>query len=389
MTRQIFVSAGEPSGDIHAANLIRAMTAATPALAASGFGGPRMAGAGCRIHFPLVDHPIMGLAGAVRSLPLMRRLLREFDALAAASPPDALVLVDYPGFNMRLAEIAHRRGIPVFYHVPPQIWAWGSWRVHRLARCVDEILCTLPFEEAWYRTRGAKAAHYIGHPFFDDLADRTPEASREAVFDGAGEGRRVVLLPGSRLWEARRNLRLLFDASKRLAEKAGGLDLHVAAFNEPIAEEARGAARAAGAACRIHVQRTRELLAGADLAIAVSGSVSLELLHFEVPSVIIYRAPWHWQHVLRPLLLHAPHVTLVNLIAGQRVFPEFVGTGDFSGPVAAAAAEILLDPVRRAEVKRKLSWLKRTYAAPGASAAAAKRILDRLSLERRRLPAAA
>jgi lipid-A-disaccharide synthase len=389
VTRQIFVSAGEPSGDIHAANLIRAMTAAAPSLSASGFGGPRMAAAGCSIRFPLVEHPIMGLAGAARALPLMRRLLREFDAQAAADPPDAVVLVDYPGFNMRLAEIAHRRGVPVFYHVPPQIWAWGSWRVHRLARCVDEIFCTLPFEEAWYRTRGVKSAHYVGHPFFDDLALWSPQGSGGSVFDDEGEGRRVVLLPGSRLWEAKRNLRVLFASAEKLACEAGRLDLHVAAFNESIAAEALAASRATGAACRIHVQRTRELLAGADLAIAVSGSVSLELLHFEVPSVIVYRAPWHWQHVLRPLLLHAPHVTLVNLIAGRRIFPEFVGSGDLSGPVAAAAARILLEPGRRAEMKRKLAWLKRAYAAPGASAAAAERILDRLSLKRRPLPAAA
>lgn len=379
---RLFFSAGEPSGDIHTANLLRALQQRREGTTAVGFGGPRMRSAGCEILYPLADQAIMGLAGALKSLPVMRRLLTRFEEELIHRRPDAVVLVDYPGFHLRLASLAHRRGVPVFYHVPPQIWAWGSWRVRKIAETVDYLFCSLPFEEAWYRSHGIANARYVGHPFFDDLAECQP---RQACTGEMGPGRkRLLLLPGSRLWEARRNLSHMLEAAANLHKRVDGLEIHVAAFHDAIADEVRRRLQPRHGDVSIHVGRTRELLSIADAAIAVSGSVSLELLHFQVPSVVVYSVPWHWQYVLKPLLLHSPHVSLVNLLAGKRVFPEFVGSGVRGRDVARAVEPLLVERRERERVRRTLGMLRGAYGQSGASATAASILLERLGIERSR-----
>lgn len=379
MARRLFVSAGEPSGDIHAANLILALKRQSVRWTTVGFGGPRMQSAGCRLLYPLAEHPIMGLAGAICSLPLMRRLLAEFGRELDSNRPDAVVLVDYPGFHLRLAKLARQRGIPVFYHVPPQFWAWGSWRVKQIAQYVDGLYCSLPFEETWYRGQGVHTATYIGHPFFDDLPDHaaTLASPHRATVDSSSK--QLVLLPGSRLWEAKRNARILLDAAAILRKRMDRLQIHVAAFNDAIGQYIRSRLDERHGSVSIHVQHTRELLASADAAIAVSGSVSLELLHFEVPSVIVYSIPWHWNYLLKPLLLHTPYVSLVNLIAGRAVFPEFIGSRLRGGDIADSVARLLSSTPERESVRRTLGRLRHAYGEPGASAAAAEHLLKRLS----------
>jgi len=165
---RIFFSVGEPSGDVHGANLIRALQALEPGVECVGFGGDRMADAGCKHLFDMCNHAVMGLTQVLSSLPKLIGLVREADRYFQEHRPDAVVLIDYPGFNWWIARAAHRQGIPVYYFVPPQIWAWARWRVRKMRRFVDHVLCSLPFEEAWYRERGVNA-EYVGHPFFDEL----------------------------------------------------------------------------------------------------------------------------------------------------------------------------------------------------------------------------
>jgi lipid-A-disaccharide synthase len=152
----LFFSAGEPSGDLHGANSIRELRKLDPGVVASGFGGERMRAAGCQLVYPLCDMAVMGLGPVLRSLPRFVGLLRTADQFFGAQRPDAVVLIDYPGFNWWVARKARAHGIPVFYFVPPQIWGWASWRVRKMRRLVDQVLCTLPFEEEWYRARGGK-----------------------------------------------------------------------------------------------------------------------------------------------------------------------------------------------------------------------------------------
>jgi lipid-A-disaccharide synthase len=164
----IFFSAGEPSGDLHGANLIRQLQEQCPGLRAVGYGGPKMAEAGCRLHADLTALAVMWFARAILNLHKFWDLASRADRYFRHHRPDAVVLIDYPGFNWWIARRAKAHGIPVFYYCPPQIWAWARWRVKKMRRLVDHVLCSLPFEAPWFRRHGCNAT-FVGHPFFDEV----------------------------------------------------------------------------------------------------------------------------------------------------------------------------------------------------------------------------
>ena len=165
---RIFFSVGEPSGDLHASNLIHHLRQNRPDIECVGFGGPKMATAGCHLLYDLTQLAVMFLAGALKNLKKFLGLIRDADHYFAAHSVDAVVLIDFSGFNWWMARKAKKHGIPVFYYGVPQVWAWGPWRIKKLRRFVDHILCKLPFEVEWFSRRGCQAT-YIGHPYFDQL----------------------------------------------------------------------------------------------------------------------------------------------------------------------------------------------------------------------------
>ncbi|MBV8677090.1 MAG: lipid-A-disaccharide synthase, partial [Planctomycetaceae bacterium] len=169
---RLFISTGEPSGDLHAANLIHSLRKCLPDAEFVGFGGPRMAAAGADLLYPLVELAVMWFVRVLLNLPTFIRLLFQANRYFRDQRPDAVILIDYPGFNWCVARRAKRHGIPVFYYVPPQIWAWAGWRVEKVRKYVDQVLCALPFEPAWYHARGVPGATHVGHPYFDELAER-------------------------------------------------------------------------------------------------------------------------------------------------------------------------------------------------------------------------
>jgi lipid-A-disaccharide synthase len=345
--------------------------------------------AGCQIIYPLVHQPVMGLRGAIAAIPRLRGLLSRLDQAFSKEPPAAIVLVDYPGFNWHVAKLGKKHGIPVVYYVPPQIWAWASHRVERMKRNVDHILCSLPFEEAWYQRRGVSNAIYVGHPFFDDLAlSPIDQKFVDRMKSTRGSGR-IALLPGSRHSEVEKNGRLLIQTAKLLRQQVPGIELAVAAFNEKGQKRIREIAQIEGCPLDVFVGKTRELLASADAAVSVSGSVSLELLYYQVPSVIIYNINWFYERVIMPRVLHSPYITLVNLLAGQQIYPEFIGNRDYSQPIARQIAHWIVDPAASQTVRQKLATLKTEYGDPGASTFAANYILhDVLGQRTSRLRAA-
>lgn len=373
-----FLSVGEPSGDLHGAHLLAQLRQRDPLAAFSGYGGDQMRRAGCDLLFPLAEAPVMWLRDALARLPQFWKLLRQTKERFAVVRPDAVVLIDYPGFNWHVARIAKGMGIPVFYYVPPQIWGWATWRVAKMRRFVDHVLCTLPFEEAWYHARGVAGARYVGHPFFDDLKERRLDNGFVAARQG--EGRPVVaLLPGSRRLEVEHNGAMIAGAAAKLAALAPAVRFLVGAFRQDHVPMIESQLAENGVAAEIHVGKTPEIIALADAAIAVSGSVSLELLYHQVPTAIVYRIHPFPYHVLRPLLVKSPYITLVNLMAGQMLFPEFLCCRDKSHSIAATVAGWLTDEAARREVVGRLGRLKSLYAIPGAAAKAADEIVTALT----------
>lgn len=381
---RIFLSVGEPSGDVHGANLIRSIASLRSDVDFVGFGGDRMADAGCDLLFPLCNHAVMGFSQVFAALPQFMDLIARADRYFHRHRPDAVVLIDYPGFNWWIARRAHYHGIPVFYFVPPQIWAWASWRVKRMQRWVDHVLCSLPFEEAWYRERGV-AAEYVGHPFFDELPGQRLDLAFMADQERQA-GTIIGLLPGSRTLEVERNFLSQLRAAESIHRARPDTRFLAACFKESqqrIAERMRRGFP--GLPVQMFVGKTPEIIEASKACIAVSGSVSLELLYRAKPTVIVYRLSALMKAFLAPLVT-TKYITLVNLLADKMLYPEFAGTQCPAAAVSDQVLRWLSDDAHYAGLCGELRALRDRCARPGACERAAGRIIE--VLERRQLQAA-
>lgn len=399
----IFFSAGEPSGDLHGANLIRQLRDRCPGIQTVGYGGPKMAEAGCQLHTDLTALAVMWFARVLVNLHKFWGLVSRADRYFRHQRPDAVVLIDYPGFNWWIARRAKAHGIPVFYYCPPQIWAWARWRVKKMRRFVDHVLCSLPFEEAWFRQHGCRAT-FVGHPFFDEV--RRHAYDEPFVAEQRNRpGPLVAILPGSRTQEVTHNLRWFLKAAALIHRCVPDVRFALASFKPRQAEIARPLVEESRLPIEICVGRTPELMRAADCAMSVSGSVSLELLYHTTPTVILY-----WisplAYFVQGFFRKVKYITLVNLLAddgleedsGFRVqgsgtanlqiqnpksdpvlFPEYLTCQDRSSDIAGHVVEWLTDPACRAARVEELAALRTRVAHGGASSRAAEYILDVLA----------
>jgi lipid-A-disaccharide synthase len=382
---QLFVSAGEPSGDLHGANLARALLARNPDLSLVGFGGDRMTAAGVRLHYPLTDLAVMWFGRVIAHLPTFFKLGRRAEVYFRSKRPDAVVLIDYPGFHWALAKRAHRAGVPVYYFVPPQLWAWHGSRVKKVRRWVTAVLTALPFEEDWYRARGVNT-HHVGHPYFDELAAQKPDADWIAEHRRPG-GKVVALLPGSRTQEVTSNFGMMVAAARQVRDAVPGVRFLVAAFKEGQAKLCRELLAGRGLEAEVHVGRTPEIIEASDVAVAVSGSVGLELMYRLKPTVVVYKVSPAFEWIARRVASRQ-HVSLVNLLADKELYPEVAGGAFDPDGVAAPMIRWLTDPAAHAATVAELRELRGKVAVPGACDRAAEFLLGQLTNpSRRRRPA--
>ena len=395
---KVFFSVGEPSGDLHAANLMRELRSHRSDVEFVGFGGPRMTAAGCDVRFDLTELAVMWIARAVMKLPLYLDLVRRADRYFATERPDAVVLVDYPGFNWHIARRAKFHGIPVFYYSPPQIWAWASWRITKMRRLVDHVLCGLPFESAWYSQRNCRAT-YIGHPYFDEVHHRQLDQAFIAEQRNRSP-RRITILPGSRSQEVHGNLDAFLRTVEHVRKQIPDVHVAIAAYKESQATVARAAVARRGLPIEVHVGRTAELIESSTCCLACSGSVSLELLHHAKPSLIRYPMSMSGSWMQR-WLRHTRYITLVNLLASDDpfvprstvaiteaasdesvLFPEFLSTADRSPDMARLLCKWLTNDESRQAREQQLIALREQVGQPGAARRAAVYLLE--VVERRR-----
>jgi lipid-A-disaccharide synthase len=375
----VFISAGEPSGDLHAANLLRALRRRGPNIECFGFGGPHMEAAGADVLFPLASHAIMGLSGIVRALPTMFRILDQAAKEIVRRRPVAAVLIDYPGFHWHVAKRVRQLGVPVVSFVPPQIWAWASHRVHKVRRYFDRVLCSLPFEEDWYRQRGV-TAEYVGHPYFDALHQQ--QVDREFVTaKRQAKSPIVAVLPGSRRGELDRNLSMQLNAIRVIHERRPDVRFLFACFKPAHQQRVQSAIGEFKLPAEAHVGRMPEILSVADAVIAVSGSVGLELLHHAVPSAIVYRVNSLYRKIARSVL-NVPYISIVNLLAERELFPEFLTSRDESAGIAEQVLGWLDDPAAASRLRSELTVLKAKVGQPGACERAASMVLELATAKR-------
>lgn len=311
----VFLSAGEPSGDLHGAALAEALRQRWPGARLLGLAGPRMQAAGVEAVAPFDRLAVMGFVEVVRDLPFFAGLLRRTVRLLAAERVDLVIPIDYPGFNLRLARRAAARGVPVLYYIAPQVWAWHRSRAAALAEAADGLAVILPFETELFRSYGADA-QYVGHPLLDI---RTPTRDRDTFCAELGldpERRILALFPGSRTQEVRRHIGPFVGAAKRVVEARWHLQPVVARSTDVAASEYEGSPFPV-------TDDGRSLLAHAHAALVKSGTTTLEAALACVPSVIAYRThpATFW---LARRLVRVEHVGLSNLVAGARVAPELL-----------------------------------------------------------------
>jgi lipid-A-disaccharide synthase len=388
MTKRIFFSVGEPSGDQHAARLIRELGVSSADIQTRGFGGQAMSQAGCRLDLDLTSHAVVGL---VEVLPKLRDFFRFADRaedVFRSGEADAVVLVDFPGFNWHVAKRAKRYDVPVFYYCPPQLWAWGGWRVGKMRRTVDHVLSVLPVEQR-YLTRHQIPATYVGHPFFDAVAGhRLDPVLMRRLKQLRPVGQRVVaVLPGSRTHEVRRNWPIMMRAIRALHGRHPDVRFAVAAYgdrhclwcHEQLTADDRGLP------IDFFVGKTSEVIEAAHCAMMVSGSVSLELMARRTPAAVIYRVS-RFFHAVARRVVGVDSMTLPNLMSERHVFPEMVSVGRPQAAVDFLTESIeamLSDEFYYRQTVEQLDELSRRYAVPGASRRAADWIIDRMRVQSR------
>lgn len=446
--KRIFFSVGEPSGDLHASNLILDLKKQfgerqdcdqgtnlpsandSASIEFTGFGGPKMAAVGCELLEDLTQHAVMFLSGVISKYAKFRRLLKDAEKVFRNEQIDLVVLIDYSGFNWHVAKAAKKHGIPVVFYGIPQMWAWAPWRVRKMRRNVNLGICKLPFEKKWLEDRNCEA-EYVGHPFFDEMdrqvidqsyvsefrtknltlavssadsfkeeaggeigidRDRTPSSVQSSMQKDL-----VTILPGSRVQEIKNCLPIFLKTAEKIKKQRPETEFVVSCLNDDQKKLAIEIQRTenVGIDIRIEGGKTPELVHLAKCCMACSGSVSLELMHREKPTVIYYRLPKLF-FAMQKLFLRIKYITLVNLLwsksikrngmsvydpdsssAEQLPFPEYLSTVDKSTEIAGQIVRLLDDPTVYEERKSMLQSLKQQYGASGASHRAATVIMDR------------
>jgi lipid-A-disaccharide synthase len=378
---RLMIVAGEESGDAHAAALVRALRESAPATRFEFFGstGALMREAGVESVVREDDLAITGLLEIARALPRFFSAYRALKRAALERRPDAVVLVDWPDFNLALARSLHRRGLKIIYYISPQLWAWRSHRVRQIRRDVDLMLTILPFEREWYAARGVSHVEFVGHPLAGAFALRTSREEFCARHGLDASRPTIALLPGSRRKEFERILPLMLDAAALVSEKLSDTQFVVALASRRSHEEAESliAARADAGNLRPRVtvvrNEAREALASSDAAAVCSGTATLEAALASTPLVVVYKeSALNW-HTLGSLI-SVEHYGLVNLVAGSRVAPELM-QDDFNGPTLAGELLALLEPETNARVRARLREVASRLGEGGASQRAADAVL--------------
>jgi lipid-A-disaccharide synthase len=372
----LFVSAGEASGELHAARLVKALP---NDLRVTAFGGNQLTAAGADVRFGLSEHAVMGVVGVLKQLPLILRAFAAYLRMLRNDPPDLIVLVDYPGLHLVMAKAAKRRKIAVLHYIAPQYWAWGPWRMRRYRRAVDATLTILPFETEFFRRQNIPAA-YIGHPLLDEIAEAPPENDAVAAVRAR---KTLVVMPGSRRAEIQANLEGMLAVANKLRERDPDLRIVLPHKNPRRTEMIRALLKEIGADdVEHHEGPLSHWLRGAHMVLAKSGTGSLEACLHGNPTIVVYKLRGMLAAMGYHNILSVPWIAGANLIANRVVAPEHCFAGDAGWQSVARDAERLwFDEAARAACKRDLQEVQERLGAPGATARVSQIVRRYLQLE--------
>jgi lipid-A-disaccharide synthase len=352
---RIVIITGEASGDMYGSLLASEIKSLEPAAELAGVGGDAMRRAGVDVFLDSGEIAVVGIWEAVVRLGSLRRAMNTIKTQIDRLRPDLVILIDYPGMNLRLARFAKRLGLKVMYYVSPQVWAWGHNRIGIIRKCVDKMAVILPFEAEIYRREGVDVT-YVGHPLIDIVRTRLERDAFLGRHGLSAARRRVALLPGSRSQEIRQHIGPLLETAAALASKLPDVDFLVVTL--PALEAmAREEIASRGQKVAVVTDSRYEAIAYSNLAIMCSGTVTLEGALLGTPMIVIYRlAFFSW--ALGRMIVKVPYISLVNLVAREEVVPEFIQGAAKAGPLAAEAVRILEDEPRRRHMTERLEQVR-------------------------------
>jgi len=371
----IMLSAGEASGDLHGATLCRALRELEPGVRLLGMGGSHMRAAGMEVLLDPTAHAAVGTSEAIGRIPALYRAYRTLAARLVAERPRALVLIDFPEFNLRLARRARAANVPVVYFIPPQLWAWRRGRIRQMAHRVSRVLAVFPFEPPLYEGAGVPV-EFVGHPLLDALPlDLARDDARRRL--GADPAHSLVgLLPGSRREEVERLLPPMLEAARRLAaadaRRRFVLGLAPTVSRERVDAHLRQAGP--GPAVEVVEGRTYEVMAAADALLIASGTATLEAALLGTPMALCYRVSRTTELIAR-LLARVEWIGLPNLVAGRAVVPELIQEQVTGERLAQEIARLLDDPVAATAQRAAFKDLRARLGEPGVGPRAARAVL--------------
>ncbi|MGA8808164.1 MAG: lipid-A-disaccharide synthase [Thermoanaerobaculia bacterium] len=381
---KLAIVAGEASGDLHAAEVLRELKRLDPTIETFGIGGDLLAREGMRLVHHAREMGIVGFFNVLRHLRMFRRIFDETLAEIVRQKPDAVLLVDYPGFNLRMARRCKELGLRVVYYISPQLWAWKQGRVKQVAKYVDRMIVIFPFEETFYREHGIEAV-YVGHPLIEEIGHigRPGVGSGEwGVVAGAASSPtpdtrhpapavRIALLPGSRNAEVKSLLPAMVEAVEILARERS-VDAYVVqapTISRDLLDEF-----VTGRNIRVVAHDNGEAVAAADVALSSSGTATLECAVLGTPVIVMYRLSLanYW---LGRMVVTIPHFALINIVAGKKIVPELI-QGAVNGPTIADETRRLLEPANYAAVVEELASVRSKLGDSGAARRAAEVIME-------------
>lgn len=371
---QILIVAGEASGDLHGANLARALRELDPAVRLVGVGGAAMKAAGVQLVEGFGHLDVMGIVG----LSALRAIIRRFAAmrrLLRSEQWDAVVFIDNPGLNLRYAWFAKSAGLRVIYYIAPQIWAWRPGRMKYIQQRVDQVMVILPFEEPLYRRVGLPCT-FVGHPLLDAVAPHYDRDSLRKQFGLRPDGRVIALLPGSRSAEVRLHLPILLDAAARLLRDDPMMQFLMAQASTIADELIRPLLDNCPVPVTVVPEQASEVMAAADFICVASGTATLQAAVVGTPMVLFYQANSWLTYRLARLLIRVKWIGLVNLVAGRTVVTELIQHEATGERVYHEVRRLLDDRAAYEEMKRSLQAVKASLGEPGASRRAAQAVLD-------------
>lgn len=377
MSPSVLVIAGEVSGDLHAGALAAALRSRGADLALWGIGGDRLRAEGAELLYDVRQTAVMGFVEVLRHLGFFRRVFRRILEEVDRRRPAVAILVDYPGFNLRLAPELRKRGVKVVYYVCPQVWAWHRSRIGSMARTIDRLAVIFPFEVDAFRDTGLRV-DYVGHPLVDETA--AARRAPPAVLPWQGAGPRIALLPGSRRQEIRRILPALAGAAGEIARRRPDAAFLLAAPSEPVADIARGVLAGCSGADRIPIVTgvTREVLRQARAAWVASGTATMEACLMGCPQAVVYRTH-PLSYLLGRALIRVPHIGMVNLVAGRGICPELIQHEATPGWLAEAVDPLLDDTPQRAAMLAGYDEVRGKLGGGGAADRAAAIVLEEIA----------